>query len=110
MICFSSVICASKYFDIVVVLYSVGANSYGHLVICVVVFREDYEFNIIFINLQRTSAHPVPYVCNAVMDMGDRFLYSCCIVFTFYIYLGVISITIEYRKLYYLELIDLIIV
>ena len=90
--CASSV--TPKYFDIVVVLYSVGANLYRHLVICVVFCREDYEFCLIFINPQRTSAHPVRYICNSVLDTGDRFLYSCCIVCTLQINLGVISITV----------------
>ena len=90
--CASSV--TPKYFDIVVVLYSVATNLYGHPVICIVFCREDYEFRLIFINLQRISAHPFRYICNAVLDTGDRFLYSCCIVCTLYIYLGVISITV----------------
>ena len=79
--CHVCVKCDSKYFEIVV-LYSVGANLYGHLVICVVVCREACEFRLSFINLQRTSALPVRYICNAVLDTGDRFLYSCCIVCT----------------------------
>ena len=72
----------SKYFYIVVMLYSVVANLYGHLVIYVVFCKEDFDFRIIFINLKRTSAHPVRYTCNSVVDTGDRFLYSCCIVCT----------------------------
>ena len=68
--------CESEYVDITVVLYSVDTNLYGHLVICAVFYNEDYVFNLIFINLQRTSAHLVRYIFNA----GDRFLYSCCIV------------------------------
>ena len=80
--CHVCVECDSKYFDIVVVRYGVGANLYGHLVICVVFCREYCEFRLIFINLQRTSAHPVRYICNTVLVAGDCLLNSCCIVCT----------------------------
>ena len=54
--------------SILTVLYSVGTNLYGHLVICVVFCREKDAFSLIFINLQRTSAHPVRYIRNSVLD------------------------------------------
>ena len=52
--CHVCVECDSKYFDIVV-LYSAGVNLYKHLAICVVFCRDDYEFRLILINLQRTG-------------------------------------------------------
>ena len=64
--CHVRVECDSKYFYIIVVLYSVGAYLYGHLVLYVEFYREDDKFHLIFINRQRTSAHPVLYICNAV--------------------------------------------
>ena len=104
--CHVCVDCDSKYVDIVVLFYSIVAILYGHLVICVVFCREDYEYRLIFINLQRTSAHPVRYICNVVLDAGDRILYSCCSVCTLYIYLGVITITVVVDGVFLMTLVS----
>ena len=84
--------CASsvKYFDIVVVLYSAGDNLYGHPVIWVVFCREDYEFRLIFINLQRISGHPFD---TSVMQSWIRVVASCTsvVLFAHCIYIWVSS-------------------